>query len=420
MRVIVWGINYAPELTGISPYNVALCEFLQNRGDDVEMITTFPYYPSWRKRPEDRGALYRTDIVNGVTVRRCWHFVPERVSAMKRIVHEGTFVLTSTLRALSRPAADIYVIVSPPLLLGAAAWFLTRIERRSYVFHVQDLQPDAAVGLGMLREGWFTRALYALEAFAYRHAVRVSSISSGMLDIFRKKGVPEAKLLYVPNSIRLPDPATLPARGEFRQRFGISGTEFLASYAGNLGVKQGLDILLDTAEQLVGSNIRILICGDGAERPKLEAEINRRNLSNVTMAPLQAGRDYSALLIDSDICFITQQAGVGNAFFPSKLLGILAHGRGVVTVADAASELAQAVTREGIGVNVPSRDATAVATALRAAASDPARLAHFATAGANFVAQFEHERVLGDFARELEKLSRPSAAASERAAVSAE
>lgn len=405
MRVIVWGINYAPELTGIAPYNIALCEFLQRRGDEVEMITTFPYYPAWRKSDEDCGKLYRTDIVNGVKVRRCWHFVPARVNAWKRVVHEGTFVLTSTIRALSLPAADIYIAVSPPLLLGAAAWFVTRLKRRAFVFHVQDLQPDAAVGLGMLREGWFTRALYALEAFAYRKAIRVSSISQGMLDVFRRKGVPENKLLYVPNSIPMPDPRSLPGRGEFRSRYGIETEEFLAIYAGNLGVKQGLNVLIDTAELLTGSRLRILICGDGAERERLASEITRRNLPNVSMAPLQAGRDYSALLIDSDVCFITQQAGAGNAFFPSKLLGILAHGRSVLTVADEQSELAQAVTANGFGINVAPGNPQRLADELRALAESPHRLAQFSEAGKRFVAQFDQERVLAGFATTLEALA---------------
>ena len=104
MRVIVWGINYAPEFTGIAPHNVALCEFLHARGHDVEMVTTFSYYPTWRKRPEDRGQLFRTDVINGVPVHRCWHFVPEQVSAVKRILHEASFILTSTLQ-IDRPAA---------------------------------------------------------------------------------------------------------------------------------------------------------------------------------------------------------------------------------------------------------------------------------------------------------------------------
>src|SRR4051812_7626985 len=203
MRVIVWGINYAPEFAGIAPHNVALCEFLDAEGHDVEMVTTFAYYPTWRKRDEDRGRLYRTDRVNGVPVHRCWHFVPERVSALKRILHEGSFIATSTLRALTLTRPDVLVAVSPPLLLGVAAWLVGKLKRAPFVFHVQDMQPDAAVGLGMLKASWFTRALYGLEAFAYRHAARVSGITQGMLRIFAAKGVPESKLVYFPNAIEL-------------------------------------------------------------------------------------------------------------------------------------------------------------------------------------------------------------------------
>ena len=105
MKVLVWGINYAPEATGIAPYNVAMCEYLRGKGHEARMLTTFAYYPEWRKRAEDRGSWYRTDVVRGVPVHRCWHYVPEKVSALKRIVHEGTFVACSFVRGLVPVAA---------------------------------------------------------------------------------------------------------------------------------------------------------------------------------------------------------------------------------------------------------------------------------------------------------------------------
>src|SRR6202162_829380 len=136
MRVIVWGINYAPEITGIAPHNVALCEFLLRHGHDIEMVTTFSYYPAWRKRAEDRRLPYRTDRINGVPVHRCWHFVPQRLSAWKRIVHEASFVLTSTMRILLLRRPDVYVVVSPPLLLGAAGRVGATIVSAHFIFHV--------------------------------------------------------------------------------------------------------------------------------------------------------------------------------------------------------------------------------------------------------------------------------------------
>jgi colanic acid biosynthesis glycosyl transferase WcaI len=411
MRVIVWGINYAPEFTGIAPHNVALCEFLRARGDEVEMLTTFSYYPTWQKRTEDRGILYRTDEINGVRVRRCWHYVPARVSALKRIAHEGTFVVSSMIRALALKRPDVFVIASPPLLLGAAAWLVGKLKRASFVFHVQDMQPDAAVGLGMLKQSAFTRALYSLEAFAYTHAARVSGITRGMLETFRRKGVPESKLIYFPNAIALNSIGEKPA-GEFRRTNGFAADDFLAVYAGNLGVKQGLDVLIDAARVIRNERVRIVICGDGAQREALAARARELQLPNVRMLPLQHGENYAALLRDADICFITQQAGTGTMFFPSKLLGLLAASKPVITVASPESELAIAVREGGLGINVPPGEPARLAVAIDDLALDRERLHRFGVAGRAYVQQFEKHAVLESFARELDALaaSRRSAA----------
>jgi colanic acid biosynthesis glycosyl transferase WcaI len=401
MRVVVWGINYAPEITGIAPHNVALCEFLRERGVDVEMVTTFAYYPAWQKNPQDRQ-LFRTDVINGVPVHRCWHFVPARVSAWKRIIHEATFIKTSTLRVLSLKRADVYVIPSPPLLLGMAAWFVTRFKRAPFIFHVQDLQPDAAVGLGMLQAGWFTRALYWLESFAYKHATRVSGISQEILDAFRRKGVPESKLILFPNAIALPAESEIPARGRFRAKHDFAAEEFLAIYAGNLGIKQGLDILLEAADVLrAEKNIRIVIAGDGAARESLEQDARAHNLANVSLLPLQFGEDYKELLVDADVSLITQQSGSGNAFFPSKLLVTLAYASPVVTVADEGSALADAVKEGRFGKNLPPGKPEQLAQTFRDLAQDRHSLRDWGAAGRKYVQRFERSKVLSDFLAQL-------------------
>jgi colanic acid biosynthesis glycosyl transferase WcaI len=404
MRVVVWGINYAPEYTGIAPHSVALCEFLHARGDDVEMVTAFAYYPTWEKHADDCGRLYRTDKINGVRVHRCWQYVPARVSALKRIVHEASFIVTSAARVLSLRRPDVFVVVSPPLLLGFGGWFVGTIKRAPFVFHVQDMQPDAAVGLGMLRAGWLVRALYALEAFAYKHAARVSGITRGMLETFRRKGVPESKLVYFPNAIDL-DGLPQRERGEFRRAHGFAGDEFLAIYAGNLGVKQGLDVLIDAARLVRNPGIRIVICGDGAQREVLANRVRELQLPNVRMLPLQAGNDYAKLLTDADVCFITQQAGAGNSFFPSKLLGLLAFAKPVITVASPESELALSLSEGRFGMNVPPGDPAQVAALLDELSGDRERLARYGTAGRAYVQQFEKKQVFDNFARELDALA---------------
>jgi colanic acid biosynthesis glycosyl transferase WcaI len=396
MNVTVWGINYAPEFTGIGPYNQALCEHLSANGHSVRMVTGFPYYPSWKKQPADKRAAYRTEQIGNVTVHRCWQYVPQRPRGGTRILHELSFVAASFLRQMFLPRPDVMVVVSPPLLLGAAAWLLTRLKPAPFCFHVQDLQPDAALGLGLLKRGWLTRALYALEAFAYRKADRVSGISEGMLQAFASKGVPKLKIVYFPNGVNIPEPETIPLPGAFRNRNGIPKDAFVAAYSGNLGVKQGLDVLIEAAREMQNCKIRILISGDGARRESLLRLVKNHCLENVIMLPLQPEERYREMLVDIDLAVITQETGTGQFFFPSKLLRTLAFGKPVLTVADETSELSGALERGRFGVNVEPNQPDRVADIIEKLAQQ-SDLQKFGVAGRNFVQQFEFDRVLTDF-----------------------
>ena len=407
MKVAVWGINYSPEVTGIAPYNVALCRHLKSSGHDVRMVTTFSYYPTWKKRPEDRGRLYRTDLIDGVPVHRCWHFVPAKPNALKRILHEASFITTSWCRLLFLPRADVYVVVSPPLLLGFAAWILTRIKRAPFVFHVQDLQPDAAVGLGMLKPGLLTKVLYWLEAFAYHKAALVSGICEGMVKAFERKGVPSSKRYLFFNGVNVATESEKPPTGVFRSSHSLGNDAFLAIYSGNLGVKQGLGILLEAAALVTKQSVRIVICGDGAERTQLEATAKARGLQNVIFLPLQPDQQYRNMLADADVSLITQQAGTGQFFFPSKLLSNLSAGKAVVTVADPDSELALAQAAGSFGFNVLPGRPDELARLLDSLAERRSELPRLGESGRAFVSQFAFGKVLSDFETELKRLGKP-------------
>jgi colanic acid biosynthesis glycosyl transferase WcaI len=412
MRVIVWGINYAPEKTGIAPFNTGLCDFLRGQGHAVEMVTSFAYYPTWRKGPEAKGRLWHAEILAEVRVHRCWHYVPARVTTLRRIAHELSFGLMSFVRVLVLARPDVYVIVSPPLLLGPLAALIGALKRRPYVFHVQDLQPDAAVGLGMVRPGPITRLLYRIEARSYRHAARVSGISEGMVAAFARKGVPAAKRVLFPNWL---PPGAAGPRGSgdaaaeaagFRRKFGLPAGAFLACYSGNLGRKQGLEGVVEAAAVLAerrgtgGSEVFILIIGDGAMRADLTANIAARSLTNVRLLPLLADADYRAMLAAVDVSLISQAPGTGQFFFPSKLLSVLAAGCPVVSVADADSELARAVADGGFGVNCPPADAAALAATLAALAGEPERVQAL-RAKTRWVERYAAERVLPAFVEQL-------------------
>jgi colanic acid biosynthesis glycosyl transferase WcaI len=411
MRVIIWGINYAPEPTGISPYTTDLAEFLQTRGMEVEVVTGFPYYPSWQKQPGDRGKLYRREEAGGVKVHRCWQYVPRKLSTLKRVLHEVSFGLTSLGRTLFLPRADVYVVVSPPLGLGLIAWLVTRLKHSRYLFHVQDLQPDSAAGLGMMRAGVFLRLMYACERFAYRGAAGVSGISPGMVDAFAAKRVPASKVFLLPNWLRqsrhVPPGADEIAR--FRQTHQVPAEAMLAVYSGNLGRKQGLEVLIDAAEIVAGQKVAgrpvvLIIAGDGAGQGLLAERLKRRPLPNLRLLPLLPAIEYQIMLRAADVALVTQMPGTGQVCFPSKLLSVLSAGLPVITAADETSDLARAVREGGFGVNVPAASPAALAAALREIAARPALQQEWA-AHTRWVDRFAPEVMLPKFEKAVRALA---------------
>ena len=413
MKIILWGINYAPESIGIAPFNRELCDYLAGRGHEVSAVTSFPYYPHWRKEPGDEGKWQRTEAIGQVRVHRCWCYVPAKVTTLRRVAHELGFGLTSAWRVLLLPRADVYVVISPPLGLGFFAWIATRLKRSRFVFHVQDLQPDAAVGLGMLQRGWLVRILYGLERLAYQKAARVSGISGGMMTAFQRKGVPFAKRVLLPNWLRtLPDslPAD-PGRDEARRKFNVPDGALLAVYAGNLGRKQSLEILIEAAGLLLtlppvgAAKVHIIIAGDGAARAELETRLQSQPGASVQLLPLLSDADYERLLSAADVAVITQAAGTGQFFFPSKLLSVLAARLPVVAVADEDSELCAAVRDGGFGHTVRPGDALGLALELRSLSESGARLETWAARTA-WVRQFSREAVLPRFEQMLLSVAR--------------
>jgi colanic acid biosynthesis glycosyl transferase WcaI len=205
MKIAVLGINYWPDETGIAPFTTGKCEYLASCGHKVTAFTAMPYYPAWEVPDSYRRRLFIREQRAGVTIVRSWLYVPKRLSSLKRIIHEASFVVSSFMRSVgssgkNRP--DVLIVVTPPLALGLTAFVLSRKWKIPFVQHVADLQPDAAVDLGMLSPTGFTRVLYAIERLSYRKATVVSTLTASMRDKIVRKGIDSEKVILSPDWAR--------------------------------------------------------------------------------------------------------------------------------------------------------------------------------------------------------------------------
>src|SRR5580698_3445949 len=292
MKILILSINYWPEVTGIGAFTTYRAEYLASIGHNVEVCTSFPYYPEWKVPKEYAGKIAQTEMRNGVRIVRSYLYVPNPVTAIKRILHEASFIFSSALRALTRKRPDVLLVVSPPLGLAATAILLSRLWSVPYVFDVQDLQPDSASDLDMLPK-WAVKLLYKVENAAYRHARLVTTLTPSMRQKIIGKGFREDQVELL--EMRMDDTLIdlLPEEGnDFRQRYDLQ-EKFLVTHSGNMGVKQGLDVILDAAALNRADDSLLFLCvGNGSDCDRIKRRAAELDLGNVRFLPLLDARDF--------------------------------------------------------------------------------------------------------------------------------
>jgi putative colanic acid biosynthesis glycosyltransferase WcaI len=407
VRILVLGINYWPEQTGIAPFTTGRCEYLAARGHQIVVCTAVPYYPDWRIA----GGYERRFLVNeerkGVTILRSRIYVPQRVTSFRRMLHEASFIATSLVRALAQKRPDLMLVISPPLGLALCAIILRRRWRIPYIFHVPDLQPDAAVDLGMITPAPLIRALYALERLAYSNAAMISTLTDGMRHRIISKGIQSDKVKLfsdwaAPEFFQI---APEENGANFRRTHAL-GESFLVLHSGNMGYKQGLDVVLDVAElSRHDAQINYLMVGNGVAQASLKQRASVRALPNVRFLPLQAQPQFMDLLAASNVSLITQQRVVADIVFPSKTLTFMAAGRPLIASVNPQSEIARAVKDARAGLVVEPENPSALFHAIDLMRNhEDERYAMAGRAREYARARWDRDQVLAQTATQLEAL----------------
>ena len=397
LRILLHGINYSPELTGIGKYSGEMAEWLASRGHGVRVVTAPPYYPAWRVRADYRSWSYKPEP-GDVRVYRCPIYVPQRPSGLTRLLHLSSFMLSSLPIMLSQAhwRPDVVLTVEPALMCALAALWTARLAEATAWLHIQDFEVDAAFDLGLLpRQGRMHTLAEALERQAMRGFERISTVSEKMMQRLPEKGTPQEKTVLFPNWVDTEAIQPLERPSQLRQSLGLGPERIVLMYAGNMGVKQGLDVLPVLAREFVRDRrIHFLFCGDGAFHAQLAGMV--RGSANVTMLPLQPFDRLNDLLNTADIHLLPQRPDAADLVMPSKLTGMLASGRPVVATASPGTQVALALASCGIAV-APGSKEPLFAALHRLVDAPEMRMALGRAARAHAVEHLGRERVLERF-----------------------
>ena len=353
MKLLLYGLNYAPEPVGIGKYSGELAEWLAGRGHEVRVITAPPYFPQWRAIAN----RYRREQRRGVAIWRCPLWVPRRPSGVSRLIHLASFAISSlpVLLAQRKWRPDVVLTVAPAFFCAPGALLLGKLcgEATTTWLHIQDFELDAAFELGILKGRWIRRIAENWERSTLQSFSKISTISASMRQRVIAKGVQVHRVSLLPNWVGLQTIYPLNPiqvdNNPYREELQISEEKIILMYSGSMNKKQGLDLLVEVIKNLAHfPNLIWLLAGEGPTKAELVRDTV--GLINVIHLPLQPEERMNDWLNLADIHLLPQKANAADLVLPSKLLGILASGRPLVASTPMGSELGLLAEQAGIRV----------------------------------------------------------------------
>lgn len=372
-RILLIGGNYLPEPTGIGKYNGEMMQWLAQQGYKCAVITTYPYYPYWQTQsPYERKSYWytrekSTAANQELTVFRCPHYIPKNPTSGRRILSDMSYFIAAFFQIIAllfRKKYDFVISVAPPFQLGLLALIYKKVKGAKCIYHIQDLQIDAAKELGMIKHEWFLGRMFRLEKFILSRTDHVSTISDSMSDrVYNKCKKP---VLFFPNWVDTDFFHPIKDRNRLKTLFGINPDEKVVLYSGAIGEKQGLEVLVTAAKILAGEKIRFVICGSGPYKEKLITLVQKAGLINILFLPLQPKEKFNDFLNMADLHVVLQKANATDLVMPSKLSTILSVGGLALVTATRKTSLYNIITRYDMGLVAEPENESALVDAIRA------------------------------------------------------
>jgi putative colanic acid biosynthesis glycosyltransferase WcaI len=402
MRILIFTQHFPPETAATGRRAFDLAESLARRGHQVTVLTGVPNHPSSLGRPFCQPAPRREVAAAGYSVVRVPVFRSEDTRTINRVLTYATFALSAAWAGLRQPPPDVILAVSP-LPAGLAALPAHWMRRAPLVFDLQDIWPDSALAVGVMRSRLPLRPLRRLERFFYRRCALIVGITEGFRRYLIRLGTDPARVAVIHNGVGREMFGAATPGWKFRKSHDLDG-KFVVGYAGNIGLAQGLATLLDAADALRASAVKFLLVGEGTDKARLRKLARIRGLRNVEflegvprerVAPILASCDALLLILRRDPLF--------EITIPSKLYEYMAAGKPILC--SVGGEAAGLVASARCGISVEPSDGAALARAVEKLSEAPALRRNMGRRGERCAReQFPRDNLMVEYAKFVEGL----------------
>ncbi len=393
MRIVCLPPHFEPDVAPTGMVWTRLVHELAELGHEIEVVTALPWYREHKVEPGFGGRIVRYEDTPWGRITRIHPFpTADKRNIGRRAISFAGFSAVAAAVGTRGPRADAVIAVSPPLTLALTGWVIAKARGASLVLNLQDIFPDIAVELGALTSPLLIAAARQLERVSYAASDAITVLSDDLKANVLSKRMSHEAVHIIPNFVETEVIVPADRGNSYRGEFGLQ-EKTVVMYAGNVGLSQSLDIMLDAASALsYEEDLVFVINGQGAERDALERK--GRGMSNVLFVDMQPLERLPEVLAAADLHLVPLKRGLGASSVPSKTYSILAAGRPFVASVDEGTEIAKLAERSGAGVAVPPEDAEALTKAIRALLDYPDQMRAMGERGRAFIEEWASPRAV--------------------------
>lgn len=407
LRVLFLTDNFPPEVNAPASRTYEHCREWVRLGHRVTVVTTVPNFPKGAVFPGFRNKLWQVEEMGGIRVIRLWSYITANQGFLRRSLDYASFMVSATIAAPFVGRHDLVVATSPQFFSACAGYAVGCLKRVPFVFELRDLWPESIRAVGAMRQSRVLDALERLELFLYRKAAAIVSVTRSFRTNLAERGIDPAKVAVITNGVDLTRFGPRAKDGPLTVQLGLEG-KFVAGYIGTHGLAHGLSTLLDAAEKLArdpqGQNIRLLFVGDGACKPGLVAEADRRGLANVVFVDTVPKEDVARYwsLLDASIVHLKDSPTFAGVI-PSKIFEAMAMGLPVLL--GVRGEAAGIIEAEETGLVFEPENPDALCSALMRLTTEPNLLARLKSRGPAAAIRYDRTFLARTMMTVLEKVA---------------
>ena len=386
MNILMLSQYFYPEVGATQTRVYEFAKYLAQKGHRVTVIAEFPNHPTGIIPNEYKGKFFEKEILDGFEVLRVWVLASPKKGALRRIAFYISYMSMAIIGGLlTKKRYDVVFATSPPLFVGISGYVLSKLKRAKFVFDIRDLWPEVAIALGELSNQKIIRFAEKVELFLYENSSAIVAVTEGFIKHISNLGIESGRLHHIPNGTipEIFDPADIDIH--LKARLGLEG-KFIVTFAGNHGIAQGLNTIIESAKQLQEhSDIVFFFIGEGPVKQSLIDLKEKYQLSNVIFHP-QVPLDQIAKYINmSDILLVPlKKDEVFHTFIPSKMFDFMCCAKPIILSVD--GEARQILEYKAkAGKFVPPEDSTALSEIILCLRNNPKLRSEYGRNGREFV-----------------------------------